>query len=166
MLQPMPGELETKGGRRVLVVLKQDVPGLGRKGDTVAVKDGYARNYLIPRGIAVQATEGTLREQANLKAVKQAKEQRLLAEARNHAAILSGKTLVFLVKAGKGRIFGSVTPQEIADKIKSEYNIEVDKRKVLLENNLKELGVHEVSIQLHPSVRATINVEIRAEVGK
>ncbi len=147
------------------VVLKQDIPGVGKKGQRVTVKDGYGRNYLLPRGLAVPATKGVLKEQETLDIAKKEKEDRNLLEARSNAAKIEGKTLVFYAKSGQGRIFGSITPQEIANKIKSSYKVFVDKRKVLLDENLKELGVHEVVVQLHPQVRAKVAVEIRAEVG-
>lgn len=148
------------------VVLKQDVAGLGKAGDVVKVKDGYARNFLIPRGLAVPATEGALRQRQNLKTAQQKKEQRIKAEAEKHAEKLKGKTLVFRAKTGNGRIFGSITSGDIAKKIQSEFRIPVDKRKVLLSENLKELGAHMVQIQLHPEVRVEVTVEIRPEGGK
>lgn len=147
------------------VILKRDVARLGKAGDIVKVKDGYARNYLIPKGFAVPATKGFLREQKNLNLAKKQKQDRLLAEAKEQAAKLSGKTLVFYAKAGQGRIFGSITAKEIANKIRATYKISVDKRRVLLDKNLKELGLHPVEIQLHPEVRVKITVEIRAEEG-
>jgi large subunit ribosomal protein L9 len=150
----------------VEVILKQDVPGLGSKGDKVSVKNGYARNYLFPRNLATPATKGALREHAAIQAAKKDKEERLFAEATKNAQILADKTLVFTVKAGQGRIFGSVTPQEIAAKIQKTYKVHVDKRRVLLDANLKELGSHKVEIQLHPKVRVTVNVEIRAEESR
>jgi large subunit ribosomal protein L9 len=148
------------------VILKQDVPSLGKKGDAVHVKDGYARNFLFPRELAVPATKGTLREQESLQVAKKEKQDRALVEAQNTAQVIEGKTLVFQAKAGQGRIFGSITPDDIAGKIQKLYKVTVDKRKVLLDENLKELGVHEVTIQMHPKVRAKVNVEVRAEAGK
>lgn len=148
------------------VILRQDVPGLGKKGDKVNVKDGYARNYLYPRNLAMPVTKGTLREHEALQAAKKEKEERLLAEATRQGEKIASKTLVFTAKAGQGRIFGSVTPQEIAAKIQKSYKVQVDKRKVLLGENLKELGTHEVEVQLHPKVKVTLNVEIRAEESK
>lgn len=148
------------------VILRQDVPNLGRKGDTVNVKDGYARNYLFPRGLAVAATKGTIKEQESVQAAKREKQDRLLTEAERNAAIIQGKTLVFQAKAGHGRIFGSITPENIAGRIQKLYKVVVDKRKVLLGENLKELGSHEVFIQLHPKVKAKVTVEIKAEGGK
>lgn len=145
------------------VVLNQDVPGLGRKGDMVTVKNGYARNYLFPKNLAVPATKGTLREHANLQSAQAEKEERLLAEARKDGDKIDGVTLVFKAKAGQGRIFGSVTAQEIAKRIAAQYKVKVDKRKVLLEENLKELGPHEVAIQLHPKVKVNLTVHIKAE---
>jgi len=148
------------------VILRQDVPNLGKRGDTVEVKNGYARNYLFPRGLAVAATKGTLRERESLQEAKKEKADRLLSEAQEAAGAIDGKVLVFQAKAGQGRIFGSITPEDIADKIQKMYKVKIDKRKVLIEENLKELGSHEVEIQLHPKVRVKLNVEIRAEAGK
>ncbi|HHT86004.1 MAG: 50S ribosomal protein L9 [Bacillota bacterium] len=148
------------------VVLKQDVAGLGEAGDLVRVKDGYARNYLIPRGLAVPATDGALKQRRTLKDAQLKKEERLKAEAERNAEKLRGKTLVFHAKTGNGRIFGSITSQDIAKKIGSAFKIQVDKRKVLLSENLKELGAHMVQIQLHPEVRVEVTVEIRPEGGK
>ena len=148
------------------VMLKQDVSGLGGKGDSVKVKDGYARNYLFPKGLAVPATKGTLKEQESLHEAKREKQDRLLIEAQENAAVIDGKSLSFQAKAGQGRIFGSITPEDIADKIQKMYKVKVDKRKVLLDENLKELGEHEVSIQLHRKVKVKVNVEIRAEAGR
>jgi large subunit ribosomal protein L9 len=148
------------------VILKQDVPNLGKKGEAVNVKDGYARNFLFPRNLAVPATKGTLRLQESLQEAKQEKEERLLALAQKAGEAIEGKVLVFQAKAGQGRIFGSITPEDIATKIQKLYKVSVDKRKVLLEDNLKELGTHEVTVQLHPKVKVKLNVEVRAEAGK
>ncbi len=148
------------------VILRQDVSSLGRKGDTVRVKDGYARNFLFPRGLAVPATKGSLKEQESLQEAKKEKQDRALAEAEQAALLIEGKPLVFQAKAGQGRIFGSITPEDIAGKIQKVYRVTVDKRKVLLDENLKELGDHEVAIQLHPKVKVKVKVEIRAEAGK
>lgn len=148
------------------VILKQDVPNLGKKGDALTVKGGYARNFLFPRGLAVPVTRGILKEQESLQEAKKEKTGRLLTEAQKDAASIDGKTLVFQAKAGQGRIFGSITPEDIADKIQKVYRVKIDKRKVLLDENLKELGIHEVFIQIHPKVRVKLNVEIRAEVAR
>lgn len=148
------------------VVLRQDVPSLGKKGDLVRVKGGYARNFLFPKDLAVPATKGTLREQESLHEAKKEKEDRVLVQAQKDVSSIDGKTVVFQAKAGQGRIFGSITPEDIAAKIQKMYKVAVDKRKVLLDENLKELGEHKVFIQLHPKVKVKVNVEIRAEVGK
>ncbi len=148
------------------VILKRDVAGLGSAGDVVKVKDGYARNYLIPKGLAVHATKSPLREQKNPSEAQEEKDERLLLEAKKSAAKIDGKTLVFHAKAGSDRIFGSITSADIAEKIHSAFKIPVDKRKVLLQENLKELGQHKVQIQLHPGVKAEVIVDIRPEGGK
>lgn len=146
--------------------MTKDVPGLGRRGDTVQVKDGYARNYLIPRELAVPATDGRLREEQSRKEALKSKESRLLEAARQDAGKIQGKRVVIYARAGQGRLFGAVTTRDIADALSQQYGLQVDKRKILLEENLKEIGVHEVPIQLHPLVKVTIEVEIKAEVKK
>ncbi len=146
------------------VVLCRDVSGLGKKGDVVSVKAGYARNYLIPKGLVVEATKGVLREQELLRKTQKQKSDRVLAEAEENARKLSGQVLVIKAKAGQGRIFGSVTPQEIASRLEAKYGVAVNKRKVLLDENLKSLGIHEVQVQLHPKVKASLSVDIRPEV--
>jgi len=148
------------------VVLVKDVEGLGKAGDLVNVKGGYARNYLIPRGLAVRATKSALRQRESLKEAQEEKEERLIAEAKEQAAKLEGKTLTFHAKTGNGRIFGSVTSQDIASRIQSSFNIVVDKRKVLLAENLKELGSHKVEIQLHPEVKIEVTIDIQPEGGQ
>lgn len=147
------------------VVLIRDVAGLGEKGDKVTVKNGYARNFLFPRGLAVPATKGALKEHENLQSAKAGKEERILTEAEKDGETIGGAVLVFTAKAGQGRIFGSITSQEIADKIASRFKVKIDKRRILLKENLKELGSHEVAIQLHPKVKVNVTVEIKAEEG-
>ncbi|HHY69279.1 MAG TPA: 50S ribosomal protein L9 [Bacillota bacterium] len=148
------------------VILKQDVAGLGVRGDVVTVKDGYARNYLIPKGLAVPATKSAVREHKHMAEAQAKKEDRLLGEARRSADKIDGKTIVFRAKAGPDRIFGSVTALDIAEKIKSTFGVSVDKRKVLLSENLKELGQHKVEIQLYPGVKAEVIVDIQPEGGE
>ncbi len=147
------------------VVLTKDVAGLGKKGDLVSVKDGYGRNYLLPKGLAIPATKGALRQHETLQEAKRDKGQRILMEARENAAKIEGSVLIFVRRAGQGRIFGSITPQEIADKVMSSHKVKVDKRKVLIAENLKDIGSHQVTIVMHPEVRVTVTVEIRPEVG-
>lgn len=147
------------------VVLVKDVPGLGKKGAVVSVKSGYGRNYLLPRGLAIPATKGALIQQATLDVAQKDKSDRILTEAKESASKIQDKTLVFVRKAGQGRIFGSITPQEIAAKLQSSYKVKVDKRKVVVGENLKNIGSHQVTIVLHPQVRVTVTVEIRPEVG-
>ncbi len=146
------------------VVLRQDVSGLGKKGDLVTVKDGYARNYLIPKGLAVEATQGVLKDRRMVQKTKKQKADRALMQARERAEKISGQTIVIEAKVGQGRIFGSVTPQDIARRIEQTHGITVDKRKVLLSESLKTLGLHEVQVLLHPEVKVSCTVDIRPEV--
>ncbi len=148
------------------IVLKKDVEGLGKAGDLVSVKGGYARNYLIPRGLAVLATKSVLQQRKSLKEAQEQRDQRLLTEAQEYAEKLRDKTFTFYAKTGNGRIFGSITSQNIANKIKSTLKIPVEKRNVHLSENLKELGTHTVEIQLHTEVRVEITVNIQPEGGQ
>ena len=147
------------------VVLKQDVAGLGKAGDVVRVKDGYARNYLIPRGLAVPATEGALRQRRTLKDAQLQKEQRQKAEAERHAAQPKGKPWCFTQRRATAGFSLNNRPG-YCQKIGSVFKIQVGKGKCCSLENLKQLGTHTVHIQLHPEVRVEVTVEIRPEGGK
>ena len=146
------------------VLLKQDVENLGSAGDIVGVKAGFARNYLIPRGLAMPATPG-LRKQADQ--IKQAAERRRLRElktAQDLADRISQVTLNFKAMAGEGgRLYGSVTSAAIAEALSQELNVDVDRRRLRMEHSLRELGDHEISINLSHGVNATFKVIIEAE---
>jgi large subunit ribosomal protein L9 len=150
----------------VKVILTQDVPKLGRRGAVVEVADGYGRNYLLPRGLAVPAEEGFLQELAEKEKVREAKEKRQEERARQAAAALEGKKLVVKVRAGEGgKLFGSVTAKEIAEGLVREFNVQVDKRKIELPGPIKALGTYPVVIRLHPRFSATIMVTVEDERG-
>jgi large subunit ribosomal protein L9 len=147
------------------LILKQDVQHLGASGDIVDVKPGYARNYLIPQGLAYTASP------ANLKRIEREREQaeerakRDYLEARRRASQLDGMVLVFHAKAGEeGKLFGSVTSADIADRANEQgLDFEVDRRKIVLDEPLKQLGAFPVSIRLAADVEAEI--EVRVERG-
>lgn len=148
---------------QVEVILREDVKHLGRAGALVKVKPGYARNFLLPRGLAYEATEGNKKR---IVAEQKARSTRLAAE-RGEAESLAGRLNVvsFTVKAKAGegdRLFGSVTTQDIADRL-AELGFTIDKRKVDLEHPIKQLGTHAVPIRLHPDVKAEIKVTVEAE---
>jgi len=146
------------------ILLKQDVENLGSAGEIVKVKDGFARNYLIPRGLAMPATPG-LRKQADQ--IKQAAERRRLRElktAQDLADRISQITLTFRAKAGEsGRLYGSITSAAIAEKLGEELGTEIDRRDLRMEHSLRELGEHEVTIHLAQNVNATFKVIVEPE---
>ena len=144
------------------VILLSDVKSLGKKDDIVNVSDGYARNMLLPKKLAVEATGKALND---LKARK-AYEEKVAAEnyqaALDEAKELDGKTVTVAIKVGSnGKTFGSVSTKEIADAVEAQLGKTVDKKKMGLGSPIKELGVTEVPIRLHPKVTATIKVEVK-----
>lgn len=146
------------------VILKREVAGLGRPGDVKDVADGYAQNFLLPRGLAIEATAGEMKVLSRARDAKRAKQDRAHAEAEELAKRLSETTLLFRLKAGgQGKTFGSVTSKEIAEALQREHKVDIDKTKVHLPEPLKSLGVHTVEIRLLTDVRASVNVAIEPE---
>ena len=144
------------------VVLTQDVKAQGKKGQLIEVSDGYARNFLLPRGLAVIADNKALNEIKGREESEKHRQQVELQNAKDTAEKLAGVTLVFHAQAGAdGCIYGSVTSKEIADALKAQHGIVVDKRKVLLERPIKNFGKTTVSIKLHTEVtgKVVVNVE-------
>ena len=146
------------------VILKREIAGLGRPGDVKDVADGYAQNFLLPRGLAIEATAGELKVLARARDAKRAKQDRAHADAEELAKRLSETTLVFRLKAGEhGKTFGSVTNKDIADALQREHKVELDRTKVHLPEPLKSLGVHSVEVRLLTDVRANVTVAIEPE---
>ncbi len=146
------------------VILKQDVKGLGKKEDMVEVKDGYARNFLLPRGLAVEANASNINDMKSKKASESAKRERELAHAKELAGKLKETTVVIKSKAGEnGKLFGSITNKDIADKLKSDFNIDIDKKKFVLPDTIKTLGETQVEVKLYPEVSGTLTVKIVQE---
>ena len=146
------------------VLLKKDVKGLGAAGDIVTVKDGYARNLLIPRGLAMPATAGLRRQSRQLKEAAERHRLRELATAKDLADKISATTLKFKAKAGEsGRLYGSITTAMIADALEEAIDREIDRRKLRLDHALRELGEHDVTIHLSQGVDATFKVLVEAE---
>jgi large subunit ribosomal protein L9 len=142
------------------VVLKQEVRGLGRPGDVREVADGYAQNFLLPKGLAIEASAGELKRVAQQRASVQAKQDRSHADSEALAKKLDAVTLLFKLKAGEqGKTFGSVTTKEIADALKREHKLTVDPRKIESEP-IRALGVHKVEIRLLTDVRAHVTVAV------
>lgn len=145
------------------VILKADVKGLGKKGEMVNASDGYARNFLLPKNLAAPADAQNVTEMKNAAASQQFKYDTEKAEAEANAAKLNDQTLVFTAKAGTGgRLFGSITSKDIAGKIKADYGIPVDKRKVQVED-IKAFGTYPVSVKLFQGVEANLKVQVTEE---
>jgi len=145
----------------VRVILKTEVRGVGRPGDVKDVADGYARNYLLPKGLAIEATGGELKHLAQEHEAEKAKRGRVQADAEALAKRLGAVTLVFKLKAGEqGKTFGSVTAKEVAEALGRDLGTEIEKSKVVLHEPLRSLGLHTVEVRLLSDVRATVTVAI------
>lgn len=143
------------------IILTQEVTGLGAPGDVVEVKDGYGRNYLLPRGHAIRWTRGAEKEVALIRRARAAREIRDLDQANEVAERLSGLDVRLSARAGKGgRLFGSITPTEIAAAVKSAGGPALDRRRIELPNTIKSTGSHQVKVRLHPEVTATFDVAV------
>ncbi|CEP68961.1 Ribosomal protein L9, bacteria/chloroplast [Moorella glycerini] len=146
------------------VILTADVPKLGNRGAVVEVAEGYARNYLLPRGLAVEATAGRIKELNREKKRQEEKKSQELAQARRQAGQLNGALVQVTTRAGdKGKLFGSVTNKEIAQAIKNTFHLDIDRRKIDLKEPIKALGNYEVTLKLHPEVQARLRVQVVAE---
>jgi large subunit ribosomal protein L9 len=145
----------------VEVLLLKDIKRLGKAGEVRKVADGYARNYLIPRGLAVPATPGAIKRTEVQKAIEEQREERLRSDATALAEHMSSVTLTFKVKAGeKGRLYGSVTAADIAAELEKKTGYAVDKRKVGLDEPLRLLGSHKVPLKLVAGVASEMTVVI------
>jgi large subunit ribosomal protein L9 len=145
------------------VILTTDLPQVGKAGQTIEVANGYGRNYLIPRGLAILATPGNERSLAQQQKARLAREAKTKAEAQALAAQLQELSLSIAKKTGEGdRLYGSVTSMDIANLLKGK-GLALDRRKIVLETPLKTLGTHKIPIRLHPEVVAEIEVAVTKE---
>jgi large subunit ribosomal protein L9 len=145
------------------VILREDVTSLGKAGELVRVKPGYARNYLLPHGLAFEATEGNKKRIAGETRARTARNEAERTEAERFASELGGVALTLTGKAGEeGKLFGSITAQDIAEALAAEGH-RVDRRRIELEHPIKTLGHHTVGVRLHPEVRAEVHVSVTAE---
>jgi large subunit ribosomal protein L9 len=145
----------------VRVILKAEVRGLGRTGDIKDVADGYARNFLLPKGLAIEATGGELKRLGQERQSEKTKKDRAHQDAEELAQRLGEVTLMFKLKAGEqGKTFGSVTAKEVAEALKKEAKAEIDKTQIVLHEPLRSLGVHKVEVRLLSDVRANVTVAI------
>lgn len=146
------------------VILLQDVPGLGAKGAVVQVAEGHGRNYLLPRKLAMLATDSNLRSLEQVRQARQTKVDRELAEAEKLAKLLKDLRIVFKARAGEGgRLFGSITAKDIAEGLQAQGRVSVDKKRIELRDPIRAIGQHEVDVKLHPKVMVTVKIEVTAE---
>ncbi len=142
------------------VLLKNDVPKIGKKGELLEVKEGYARNFLIPNGLAVEATGGALKQYEEDKKAQERRKAKEKEEAQALAAKIKGTTLTLRHKAGdEGRLFGSITSTEVAEAL-HEKGFQIDKKQVFLDEPIRLVGSHDVKIKLHTEVTASLHVEV------
>jgi large subunit ribosomal protein L9 len=144
------------------LILTQEVDGLGSAGDVVEVRDGYGRNYLVPRGLGIRWTRGGEKQIESIKAARASREVRDLDHAKEIKSKLEGSTVTLQVRAGEGgRLFGAVTVNDIAGAISNSIGEgSVDKRKILVGNPIKSLGAHQVTVKVHDDVDATVNLNV------
>ena len=146
------------------VILLQDVKSLGKKGEIVNVNDGYARNFILPKKLGVEATGKNLNDLKLQKNNEKKVAQENLEAARELAAKLAEGSVVLAIKVGEGgRAFGSVSSKEIAAAVKEQMGLDVDKKKIQLKEAIKSLGTHVVAVKLHPEVTAELKVSVKEE---
>ena len=145
------------------LILQQEVKKLGKKGEIIEVSEGYARNYLLPQKLAIPATNTNINTVSQQKASEERKQKRMLEEAQMLAAQMSKLEVTIGVKSGEGgKLFGSVTGKDIADALKQQHSVDIDKRKVDVKDAIKSVGTYPVSIKIHPEVSTKIQVHITA----
>ena len=146
------------------VILTQDVKGSGKKGDVVNVSDGYAQNFLLKKGLAIEATTVAMNQLNMAKESKDFHSEEIRKACEENSKKIDAKTVVIKAKAGAaGKLFGSVTAKEIAAAIKAQFGIDVDKRKIVLDSDIKAFGAYQVSLKLHPQVSAKLTVSVSEE---
>jgi len=148
----------------VKVILRSDVPDVGHKGDVLDVADGYARNFLVPRGLAMAASKGALAQAESMRRARAVRDARDREAAEEIATKLTPLTITVPARAGaEGRLFGSVTSADVAAAVQAQSGVEVDRRRLHLEEPIRAVGAHEVPLRLHPDVEVRLNVEVVAE---
>lgn len=146
------------------LILTQEVTGLGEPGDVVDVKDGYGRNFLLPRRLATPWTKGVEAQVSSIRTARKAREIATLEEAQQVRGTLQARPVTLAARSGQsGRLFGAVTPGDIAEAIVAAGGPQVDRRKVIIPQPIKTLGSYTVTVRLHPEVTASIDVEVVAD---
>lgn len=143
------------------IILADDVESLGQKGDVVTVADGYARNFLVPNGLALMASKGALKQAEQMKRAREESEAKLKEEAAGRVTRFASSPVYISARAGEeGKLFGSVTSADVARAIQDQLEEEVDRHDVRLEEPIRSLGSHQVEIKLHAEVNALVTVEV------
>lgn len=146
------------------VILRQDVGPLGHKGDVVTVSDGYARNYLVPKGLAIGATPGTVAQANDMQRARRQRDTREREAAEMLARKLSAARLRVKARAGiDGKLFGSITAADVAKAAEKQANETLDKRRIHIPDSIRSVGLHEVTVRPHPEVEFQLTIEVVAE---
>ncbi len=146
------------------IILRSDVANVGKKGDVIDVSDGYGRNYLVPKGLGMLATDGAISQAAAMRRSRDLKDARDRDAAEQVARVLVSTVIRIPAKAGaEGRLFGSVTSTDVAGAVKEQAGVTLDRRRIHLDDPIKALGVHEVPVRLHTDVEFRISVEVVAQ---
>lgn len=143
------------------IILASDVEKLGNKGDVVSVADGYARNYLVPQGLAMVASKGSLKQAESMRRAREERERKQKEEAAARVSVLASSPVYISARAGEaGRLFGSVTRSDVARGITDQLETAVETSDVLLEEPIRSIGTFQVEVKLHPEVSALVSVEV------
>ncbi len=146
------------------VILTEDLKGTGKKGDVIDVRDGYGRNFLLPRGLALPASEGNIKRFEYIIKDYEKKRERSLKTAADKKARLEEMTFTIKMKAGQdGRLFGSLTPADISETIKKSTGFDVDKKNIRIEEPIKSTGMHTFVVHLEKDINATVKIEVEKE---
>lgn len=144
------------------VILQQDVKSLGKKGEIVEVSDGYAKNFILPKKLGVEANSKNQNDLKLQKANEEKRAKQIYEEASAFAKEMEGKEVIVAIKAGEGgKIFGSVSSKEIAREAMLQHNLEIDKKKIQLAEPIKSFGIHRVAVKLHPKVNGELLVKVK-----
>ncbi len=144
------------------LILRADVSNVGKRGDVVEVADGFARNYLLPRGLAIVASDGAVAQAASMRRARDLRESRDRSAAQTIAATLTAKALTMSARARGDKLFGSIGPAEIVTAVKSQFGVELERRQVNLADHIRTTGDHPVPVRLHHDVTFDITVTVSA----
>lgn len=145
------------------VILKQDVKDLGKKDQVVTVSDGYANNFLLPRGLAVPATAGGINEVKNKQQAAEEKKKREISAAKDLVAVLKDKEVVIKLKCGAGgKLFGAVSSKEVAEELKKQHGFDIDKKKLIINETIKSLGVYTVEARVYPGITGEFKIKVES----